>query len=64
MTKRFIEALESYTIMVSKLEKQLKIRKVNPTLATLLNELVEECETVLFLLNQLRLYIVVTIIEF
>ncbi len=38
--------------MVSKLEKPLK---VNRTLATLLSELGEECETVLFLLSQLRL---------
>ena len=38
--------------MVSNIEKPLK---VNSTLATLLSELGEECETVLFLLSQLRL---------
>jgi hypothetical protein len=38
--------------MISIIEKPLK---VNATLATLLSELGEECETVLFLLSQLRL---------
>jgi len=38
--------------MISKLEKPLQ---VNSTLSVLLNELAEECETVLFLLTQLKL---------
>ncbi|MDY7021905.1 MAG: hypothetical protein SWJ54_11185 [Cyanobacteriota bacterium] len=38
--------------MISKLEKPLN---VNSTLSVLLTELGEECETVLFLLNQLQL---------
>jgi hypothetical protein len=38
--------------MISNIEKPLK---VNSTLATLLTELGEECETVLLLLSQLRL---------
>ncbi|QGZ89260.1 MAG: hypothetical protein EWV55_24175 [Microcystis viridis Mv_BB_P_19951000_S69] len=37
--------------MISNIEKPLK---VNPTLATLLSELGEECETVLFLRRSLR----------
>ncbi|MCL1464046.1 hypothetical protein [Argonema galeatum] len=39
-------------MMVSKIETQSKI---NSTLSVLLNELAEECETVLFLLTQLKL---------
>ena len=39
-------------IVILIIEKPLK---VNATLATLLSELGEECETVLFLLSQLRL---------
>jgi hypothetical protein len=39
-------------MMVSRLEQPLK---VNPTLSTLLTELGEECETVIFLLAQLKL---------
>lgn len=38
--------------MIVKLEKPIQ---VNPTLSVLLNELAEECETVLFLLTQLKL---------
>ena len=38
--------------MIAKLEKPLN---VNATLSVLLNELGEECETVLFLLTQLKL---------
>ncbi|HEY9849015.1 MAG TPA: hypothetical protein V6D28_06135 [Leptolyngbyaceae cyanobacterium] len=38
--------------MISKLEKPLQ---VNSTLSVLLNELAEECETVLLLLTQLKL---------
>lgn len=38
--------------MISNVERPLK---VNPTLSVLLNELGEECETVLFLLSQLKL---------
>jgi hypothetical protein len=38
--------------MISKLEQKLQ---VNSTLSTLLNELGEECEKVLFLLTQLKL---------
>jgi hypothetical protein len=38
--------------MISSVEKPIQ---VSPTLATLLTELGEECETVLFLLAQLRL---------
>ncbi|ACK71878.1 conserved hypothetical protein [Gloeothece citriformis PCC 7424] len=38
--------------MISNIQKPLK---VNATLATLLSELGEECETVLFLLSQLKL---------
>lgn len=38
--------------MISNVERPLK---VNPTLSVLLNELGEECETVLFLLTQLKL---------
>ncbi len=38
--------------MIVKLEKPIQ---VNQTLSVLLNELAEECETVLFLLTQLRL---------
>ena len=38
--------------MISNINKPLK---VNSTLATLLSELGEECETVLFLLSQLKL---------
>ncbi|MBD2185352.1 hypothetical protein [Aerosakkonema funiforme] len=38
--------------MVTKIETPLK---VNSTLSVLLNELAEECETVLFLLTQLKL---------
>jgi hypothetical protein len=39
-------------IMVSKIGN---LSKVNSTLSVLLNELAEECETVLFLLTQLKL---------
>jgi hypothetical protein len=38
--------------MISNIEKPWKVK---PTLATLLSELGEECETVLFLLSQLKL---------
>ncbi|MBW4579376.1 MAG: hypothetical protein KME42_07355 [Tildeniella nuda ZEHNDER 1965/U140] len=38
--------------MISKIEQSIN---VNPTLSTLLNELGEECEKVLFLLTQLKL---------
>ena len=38
--------------MTSKIEQSIN---VNPTLSTLLNELGEECEKVLFLLTQLKL---------
>ncbi len=38
--------------MISNIEKPLQ---VNPTLSTLLSELGEECEKVLFLLSQLKL---------
>jgi len=38
--------------MISKIEQSIN---ANPTLSTLLNELGEECEKVLFLLTQLKL---------